>query len=107
MWPSFGFPLGPVVVVLMSPVVPGCAKVKFLTRNETRKVGLTVWFLFNAPPDPGDKIAIVHFGEQDVAAAYTRGAVEGIATRNMATTSAVSANRLRFTIFSLSAVSLL
>jgi hypothetical protein len=69
MCPSLGRPLGPVVVVLMSLVVPGWAKVKFLTRNETRKVGLTVWFLFRTPPEPGDKIAIVHFGEQGAAAA--------------------------------------
>jgi hypothetical protein len=83
----------------MSLVVHGCAKVKFLTRNETRKVGLTVWFLFNAPPDPGDKIAMVHFGEHGVAAAYTRGVVEGIATKKMASTSAIIANRLQFNIF--------
>ena len=60
------------VVVLTFVFVPGCTRVKLLTRNETMKDGLTVWLLFKTPPDPGERIAMLHLDvvRQGVAAPY-------------------------------------
>jgi len=49
-----------VVVVLTFVLVPGCTRVILLTRNDTKKDGLTVWFLFKTAPDPGERIAMLH-----------------------------------------------
>jgi hypothetical protein len=44
--------------------------VKLLTKNETVKDGLTVWFVFLVAPDPGERIVMPQLGEQGVAAPY-------------------------------------
>src|SRR5712691_4538140 len=93
----------PLVVVLTFAVVPvpGWSRVKLLTRNETRKDGLTVWFLFNTAPDPGERIAMLHFDvdRQGVADPYAWGVSEGIPNRKMAIRSGTVMNRLWLFIF--------
>src|SRR5713226_6759087 len=98
MCPSLGEPL---TVVLTFVLVPGCTRVKLLTRKDTRKDGLTVWFLFKTAPDPGERIAILHFDadKQGVAAPYAWGVSEGIPTRKMAIRSGTVINRLWLFIF--------
>ena len=71
---------------------------KLLTAKDTRKEGLTVVLVFKAPP--GDRIAMLHFWRHGLAvAAYTRGAVNGIATRAIVNASAINVSCLRFRIF--------
>jgi hypothetical protein len=86
-------------VVLISVLVPGCTRVKLLTRNDTVKDGLTVWFVFRVAPDPGERIVMPHVGEQGVAAPYAWGVSEGIPTRKIAIRSGTVINRLWLFIF--------
>src|SRR5713101_2535812 len=98
MCPSLGEPL---TVVLTFVLVPGWTRVKLLTRNETRKDGLTVWFLFNTAPDTGERIAVLEFDvdSQGVADPYAWGVSEGIPNRKMAIRSGTVMNRLWLFIF--------
>jgi hypothetical protein len=73
--------------------------VKLLTKNETVKDGLTVWFVFLVAPDPGERIVMPQLGEQGVAAPYAWGVSEGIPTRKMAIRSGTVINRLWLFIF--------